>query len=63
MADIEFKAGDKVVLSGGPYFGNTGVFVRLLEEDSNWAAITERTSLIRKHPLVWLRHASHEKRV
>jgi hypothetical protein len=61
MENTPFKPGDAVVLSGGPYFGNPGTFIRLLDEDNNWAAIKGRTGLVRKHPLVWLDHAPVKK--
>ena len=55
-ASPEFKAGDDVILAGGPYQGTPGVFVSLMPTDAHWAEIKERNDVIRQHPLVWLRH-------
>ena len=52
----EFKAGDNVILAGGPYQGTPGVFVSLMPVDAHWAEIKERNDIVRQHPLVWLRH-------
>ena len=51
----EFKAGDNVILTGGPSQGTPGVFVRLMEGDAQWAEIKEQNDAVRNHPLVWLR--------
>jgi len=55
-ASVPFKAGDNVILAGGPYQGTPGVFVSLLPIDAHWAEIKERNDIVRQHPLVWLRH-------
>lgn len=51
-----FKAGDNVILAGGPYQGTPGVFISLMPVDAHWAEIKERNDVVRQHPLVWLRH-------
>jgi hypothetical protein len=55
-ASVPFKAGDNVILTGGPYQGTPGVFVSLMPVDAHWAEIKERNDVIRQHPLIWLRH-------
>ena len=52
-----FREGDEVVLVDGTYPGTTGVFLHL-NEDANWADITERNGDIRSHPLKWLAHCT-----
>jgi len=52
----EFKAGDNVILTGGPYQGTAGVFLSRMPVDVNWAEIKERNNVVRQHPMVWLRH-------
>ncbi len=52
----EFKAGDNVILAGGPYQGTPGIFVSLMPVDAQWAEIKERNDIVRQHPLVWMRH-------
>lgn len=51
-----FQEGDAVVLAEGPYQGSPGVFLRLTEDDVNWAEINEGNGIIRHHPVVWLQH-------
>jgi hypothetical protein len=51
-----FHEGDEVVLAEGTYQGTPGVFLRL-NDDVNWAEITERNGRVRSHPVVWLAHA------
>jgi len=50
-----FRQGDKVVLAEGTYQGTAGVFLHL-NEDVNWADITELSGRIRSHPVIWLEH-------
>jgi hypothetical protein len=52
-----FREGDQVVLAEGTYQGTQGLFVRL-NDDVNWAQITERNGRVRSHPVVWLAHAT-----
>ena len=52
-----FHEGDEVVLAEGTYQGTLGVFVRL-NDDNNWATITERNGGVRSHPVAWLAHAT-----
>jgi len=52
----EFKAGDNVILAGGPYQGTPGVFLNRKVIDDNWAEIKERNNVVRDHPMVWLHH-------
>ena len=64
IVNLEFKAGDDVVLAGGPYQGTPGVFLHLTN-DVSWAEIEERNSqgfrrAVRSHPLVWLRRAGDD---
>jgi hypothetical protein len=56
VGSIGFKAGEDVILTGGPYQGTPGVFLNLLPVDARWADIRERNDVVRQHPLVWLRH-------
>ena len=56
LESIPFKAGDNVILTGGPYQGTPGVFLNLMPVDAHWAEIKERNDVVRQHPLVWLRH-------
>lgn len=51
-----FREGDEVVLAEGTYQGTPGVFVRL-NDDVNWATITERGGSVRSHPVAWLAHS------
>ena len=51
---MTFKPGDRVVLVKGTYQGTPGVFLRLTENDPNWAFITEADGRVRNHPIVWL---------
>lgn len=52
-----FREGDQVVLAEGTYQGTLGVFVRL-NDDVNWATVTERNGSVRSHPVVWLAHST-----
>ena len=52
-----FREGDEVVLAEGTYQGTLGIFVRL-NDDVNWATITERNGSVRSHPVVWLAHST-----
>ena len=47
------RTGDEVFLSGGPYRGTPGVFLRL-RADANWADIAELNGNVRSHPVEWL---------
>ena len=53
QANLEFHAGDEVVLTNGVYEGTPGIFLEL-KHDPNWADIKERNGSIRSHPVVWL---------
>ena len=55
--DRTFREGDEVVLARGTYPGTSGVFLRL-RPDVNWADITERSGVIRSHPVQWLDHSA-----
>jgi len=55
--DRTFREGDEVVLARGTYPGTSGVFLRL-RPDVNWADITERSGVIRSHPVQWLDHCA-----
>ena len=52
-----FRQGDDVVLGAGTYQGTLGVFLRY-KADANWADITERSGVIRSHPVQWLDHSA-----
>jgi hypothetical protein len=52
-----FHEGDEVVLAEGTYQGTPGVFLRL-NDDVNWAEITERNGRVCSHPVAWLAHAA-----
>ena len=53
-SDVDaFRAGEEVVLAGGPYKGTSGIFVGL-RADANWADITELNGHVRSHPVEWL---------
>jgi hypothetical protein len=57
IADGVFSEGDEVVLARGPYTGTPGVFLRS-RGDIKWADITERSGVVKSHPLEWLAHAA-----
>jgi hypothetical protein len=59
MKNIEFTAGDEVLLADGPYQGTPGVFLNRMPADANWAEIKERNDVVRDHPVVWLQHFQH----
>lgn len=54
-----FRPGDEVVLARGGNTGTPGIFLRL-RPDPNWADITERTGVVKSHPVEWLVHAGCE---
>lgn len=57
MTQPVFSEGDEVVLAQGTYTGTPGIFLRS-RADAKWADITERSGLVRSHPLEWLAHAT-----
>jgi len=50
------RPGDRVVLTGGPYWGTPGVFVGL-SSNSNWADLEEADGTVRGHPVAWISHS------
>jgi hypothetical protein len=52
-----FRKGDQVVLTGGPYWGTPGIFLRL-RSDVNWADLEERNGSVRCHPVKWISPSS-----
>lgn len=50
-----FQPQDRVFLADGPYRSTSGIFLKL-REDIRWAEIEEPNSLVRPHPVEWLRH-------
>ena len=53
-----FKEGDEVVLVRGGNVGTPGIFLRL-RADARWADITERSGMVKMHPLEWLGRPQH----
>ena len=56
-----FRAGDDVFMPEGPCQGTPGVFLAL-GEDANWAEIRQRGGAVKRHPVIWMRHAGPETR-
>jgi hypothetical protein len=52
-----FPQGDQVVMTGGPYWGTSGTFLRL-RSDANWADLEEPSGIVRCHPLACISHSS-----
>jgi len=52
-----FRAGDDVVVAEGPFQSTPGVFLKLTDDDANWAEIKEYNGIVRSHPVIWLRHS------
>jgi hypothetical protein len=52
LADA-YRAGEKVVLAGGPYQGTSGSIIALTA-DPNWADVTELNGRVRSYPVEWL---------
>jgi hypothetical protein len=55
-----FRKGDQVVLTGGPYWGTPGIFLRL-RSDVSWADLEERNGSVRCHPVKWISPSSVAK--
>lgn len=53
----QFRAGDNVVLTEGPYRGTPGVFLTPTLEDVHWAEIRRYDGVVQCHPLTWLRRS------
>lgn len=49
-----FSEGDRVLLQNGPHKFVYGTFLHL-NEDVEWASITQSDGMIRSHPVEWMR--------